>query len=98
MLFGIVSFLEEDKSGTHLVAAGGAKFKASDAYFLLPEGYRDGARIDPEKMFVVAIASAHMPSWLHSAFGMGSEVPAYSDKARGVMTERHRGCMSNGRS
>jgi organic hydroperoxide reductase OsmC/OhrA len=67
--------------------AGGAKFKASDAYFLLPEGYRDGAKIDPEKMFVVTIASAHMLSWLHLAFGMGSEVLAYSDEAHGVMTE-----------
>jgi organic hydroperoxide reductase OsmC/OhrA len=60
--------------------AGGAKFKASDAYFLLPEGYRDGATIDPEKMFVVTIASAHMLSWLHLAFGMGSEVLAYSSE------------------
>jgi hypothetical protein len=73
--------------------AGGAKFKASDAYFLLPEGYRDGAKIDPEKMFVVTIASAHMLSWLHLAFGMGSEVLAYSDEAHGVMTELSEGVL-----
>lgn len=40
--------------------AGGAKLKASDAHFLLPEGYRDGAKVDPEKMFVATIASARM--------------------------------------
>src|ERR1700683_1825378 len=42
---------------------GGAKIKASDAYFLLPEVYRDGAKVDPEKMFVATIASAHMLLW-----------------------------------
>jgi hypothetical protein len=42
---------------------GGAKIKASDAYFLLPEVYRDGAKVDPEKMFVATIASANMLLW-----------------------------------
>jgi len=35
----------------------------NSALFLLPEGYRDGAKVDPEKMFVATIASAL--SWLH---------------------------------
>ena len=70
---------------------GGAKFKASDAAFLLPAGYRDGTKVDPEKMFVATIASAHMLSWLHLAFGLGSEVLSYSDEAHGIMTELSEG-------
>lgn len=35
---------------------GGVKLRASDAEFLLPEGYRDGVRLDPEKTFVATIA------------------------------------------
>jgi organic hydroperoxide reductase OsmC/OhrA len=48
-------------------------------------------QIDPEKMFVATIASAHMLSWLHLAFGMGSEVLSYSDEAHGIMTELSEG-------
>jgi organic hydroperoxide reductase OsmC/OhrA len=54
---------------------------------LLPEGYRDGARVDPQKMFVATIASAHMLSWLHIAFGYGIEVESYHDAAVGVVEE-----------
>jgi hypothetical protein len=43
---------------------GGVKLRASDAEFLLPEGYRDGVRLDPEKTFVATIASAHMLRFL----------------------------------
>ncbi len=66
---------------------GGVKLRASDAEFLLPEGYRDGARLDPEKTFVARIASAHMLSWLHLAFSYGIEVESYRDTAAGVLSE-----------
>lgn len=66
---------------------GGVKLRVSDSSFLLPEGYRDGAGIDPEKTFVATIASAHMLSWLHIAFGYGIEVESYRDAAVGVMGE-----------
>jgi organic hydroperoxide reductase OsmC/OhrA len=63
------------------VLEGGIKLRVSDALMLLPEGYRDGARVDPEKMFVATIASAHMLSWLHIAFSYGIEVESYHDAA-----------------
>jgi hypothetical protein len=32
--------------------------------FLAPEGYRDNAKLDPEKLYVATIASSHMLTWL----------------------------------
>jgi organic hydroperoxide reductase OsmC/OhrA len=63
------------------------KLRVTDSWLLLPEGYRDGARVDPEKMFVATIASAHMLSWLHLAFSYGIEVESYHDMAVGVLGE-----------
>jgi hypothetical protein len=40
--------------------AGSAKLRASDSPFLTPQGYRDRAKLDPEKLFVATIASSHM--------------------------------------
>jgi organic hydroperoxide reductase OsmC/OhrA len=67
--------------------AGGAKLKASDSPFMLPEGYRDSARLDPEKLFVASVASSHMLYWLHIAFGMQIDVMGYVDEARGMLTQ-----------
>jgi organic hydroperoxide reductase OsmC/OhrA len=69
------------------VLDGGMRLRMSDSWMLLPEGYRDGARVDPQKMFVATIASAHMLSWLHIAFGYGIEVESYYDAAVGVLGE-----------
>jgi organic hydroperoxide reductase OsmC/OhrA len=54
--------------------SGGAKLKASDSPFMLPEGYRDNAKLDAEKLFVASVASSHMLTWLHIAFGMETDV------------------------
>ena len=67
--------------------AGGAKLKASDSPFMLPEGYRDSARLDAEKLFVASVASSHMLYWLHIAFGMELDVMGYVDEARGMLTQ-----------
>lgn len=75
-------------SREHLcVLEGGVRLRVTDSWMLLPEGYRDGARVDPEKMFVASIASAHMLSWLHLAFSYGIEVESYHDTAVGVLGE-----------
>jgi len=60
----------------HLV--GGAKLKASDSPAMLPKAFADRAAVNPENMFVAAVASAHMLSWLNVAFGMGIELPGPS--------------------
>ena len=67
--------------------AGGTKLKATDAGALLPDGYRDKAKLNPENLFVATIASAHMLSWLHVAFHMEIEVETYRDAAEGVLSE-----------
>jgi organic hydroperoxide reductase OsmC/OhrA len=67
--------------------AGGVKLRVSDSDAMVPEAYRDGVRLDPKKMFVATIASAHMLSWLHLAFAMGAEVASYQDEAAGVLSE-----------
>ena len=54
---------------------------------LLPDGYRDKAKLNPENLFVATIASAHMLSWLHVAFQMEIEVETYLDAAKGVLSE-----------
>jgi organic hydroperoxide reductase OsmC/OhrA len=54
--------------------AGGAKLKASDSPLLTPEGYQDGAKLDPHKLFVATIASSHMLTWLHLALEIGIDV------------------------
>jgi organic hydroperoxide reductase OsmC/OhrA len=67
--------------------SGGAKLKASDSPFMLPEGYRDNAKLDAEKLFVASVASSHMLTWLHIAFGMEIDVMGYVDEAHGNLTE-----------
>jgi organic hydroperoxide reductase OsmC/OhrA len=67
--------------------AGGTKLKASDSPALLPRGFTDRATVNPENMFVAAISSAHMLSWLNVAFGTGMEVASYVDRAHGIMSE-----------
>ena len=62
-----------------MARSGVAMVRASDTEFLLPEGYRDGVRLDPEKTFVATVASAHMLSWLHIAFSYGLEAQSYRD-------------------
>ena len=52
--------------------AGGAKLKASDSPFMLPEGYRDSARLHAEKLFVASVASSHMLYWCTSPLGWNS--------------------------
>lgn len=75
---------------------GGAMVRATDAWPLLPEGYRDGAKFDAQKLFVAAVSSAHMFSWLHLALGMGIEVVSCHDEAYGVFGEVSEGvhCIS----
>jgi organic hydroperoxide reductase OsmC/OhrA len=69
----------------------GAKLKASDSTFLMPEGYRDKAKLDPEKLYVATIASSHMLTWLEIAFGMEIDVASYVDSAHGTMSELNDG-------
>ena len=74
-------------SRQHMWVLAGAKLKASDSGALLPAAFRDKVVINPHNMFVATIASAHMLTWLHIAFGMGIEIQSYVDRACGVLSE-----------
>jgi hypothetical protein len=50
---------------------------------MVPEAYPDGVQLDPEKMFVATLASAHVLSWLHLAFAMGAEDGELSGRSGG---------------
>jgi organic hydroperoxide reductase OsmC/OhrA len=80
-----------DKKGKysrqHVWVLGRTTLKATDSGAVVPAGYRDNAPIDPYNMFVATIASAHMLTWLHIAFGMEIEVERYIDRAHGVLSE-----------
>jgi organic hydroperoxide reductase OsmC/OhrA len=73
-------------SRQHVWVLAGTKLKASESGAVLPAGYRGNAPIDPQNMFVATIASAHMLTWLHIAFGMEIEVERYVGRAYGVLT------------
>jgi len=60
--------------------AGGTTLKATNTAAMLPEGYRDRHKLNPENLFVATVASAPMLSWLHVAFQMGVEVETYRDR------------------
>lgn len=75
----------------HCRRAGGATLKATDTVAMLPEGYRDKLKLNPENLFVATVASAHMLPWLHVAFQMVIEVESYRDPAAGVLTELSEG-------
>jgi organic hydroperoxide reductase OsmC/OhrA len=76
--------------------AGGAKLIASDSPFVLPEGYRENAKLDAEMLFVATVASSHMLTWLRVAFGMEIDVMGYMDEAHGILRETSDGvyCVS----
>jgi hypothetical protein len=61
--------------------AGGAKLKASESPFMLPEAYQDKARLNAENLFAASVSSAHMLSFLHLAFGIGADVFSHRDDA-----------------
>jgi organic hydroperoxide reductase OsmC/OhrA len=68
---------------------GGVKLKATDAIALA--GYSDPQRLEPLKLFVATVFSAHMLGWLHAAFSHGVEVESHMDAAEGVLTEEQQG-------
>ena len=47
----------------------------------------DGLRYNPEELLVAAVSTCHMLWMLHLCADAGIVVTAYSDEARGVMTE-----------
>lgn len=54
---------------------------------MLPKACAERAAVDPQRLVVASVASAHRLSWLTVAFGIGIEVASHLDRAHGVLSE-----------
>lgn len=64
---------------------GGAIFPLSASPHVVPLPYSDPAAVDPEELFVTALASCHMLWFLSLAAKAGYVVDSYRDSATGVL-------------
>jgi organic hydroperoxide reductase OsmC/OhrA len=67
---------------------GGAELAGSSSPHVVPLPLSDAAAVDPEEMFVAALASCHMLFFLSIAAARGHSVDRYLDSASGVMAKR----------
>jgi organic hydroperoxide reductase OsmC/OhrA len=73
---------------------GGAVVPGSSAPSSVPLPWSDAAAVDPEEMFVAALASCHMLWFLSLAARAGFTVERYADDAVGTLARDARGRMS----
>lgn len=73
---------------------GGAVLAASSSPSVVPQPWSDAAGVDPEEMFVAALASCHMLWFLSIAAGRGHTVQHYQDDAVGHMARNAEGRMA----
>jgi organic hydroperoxide reductase OsmC/OhrA len=73
---------------------GGAVVPGSSSPHVVPLPLSDASAIDPEEMFVAALASCHMLWFLSLAAGRGLRVERYVDEARGTMGRNAEGRMA----
>ena len=80
------AFHDNRYSRRHEIAFdGGAVIAASSSPGLVPLPMSDASAVDPEEMFVAALASCHMLWFLSIAAGRGLRVDRYVDEARGTL-------------
>jgi organic hydroperoxide reductase OsmC/OhrA len=80
------AFTDQRYSRRHRLAFdGGVELAGSSSPHSVPLPYSDPAAVDPEEMFVAALASCHMLWFLSLAAGAGFTVDSYRDDAVGTM-------------
>jgi len=83
---GEQGFLDNRYSRRHLIRFdGGAEVPASSSPHVVPVPLSDPAAVDPEELFVAALASCHMLWFLSLAAKQGFRVDRYRDAPVGVM-------------
>jgi len=83
------AFTDNRYSRRHLLRFdGGAELPGSSSPHSVPLPYSDASAIDPEEMFVAALASCHMLWFLSLAARAGFMVERYADDAVGTMARR----------
>jgi organic hydroperoxide reductase OsmC/OhrA len=70
---------------------GGTVIAASSSPSVVPLPMSDASAIDPEEMFVAALASCHMLWFLSLAAARGLRVDRYADEATGKLARNHEG-------
>ena len=79
-------FVDNRYSRKHLLKfVGGVELAGSSSPHVVPLPMSDASAVDPEEMFVAALASCHMLWFLGLAAGRGYCVDRYSDHAVGEM-------------
>lgn len=80
------AFIDQRYSRRHrLHFDGGAAFAGSASPSVVPAPWSDPAAVDPEELFVAALASCHMLWFLSLAAAAGWCVDHYSDDALGTL-------------
>ena len=89
------AFIDNRYSRRHRLSFdGGAEVAGSSSPSVVPLPYSDAAAVDPEEMFVAALASCHMLWFLSLAAAAGHTVDAYSDDASGTLARNVAGRMA----
>ena len=73
---------------------GGVELDASSSPSVVPLPYSHAAAVDPEEMFVAALASCHMLWFLSLAAQAGWRVDRYGDDAIGTMARNAEGRLA----
>ena len=73
---------------------GGITIQASASPSVVREPFSSAAAVDPEEMFVAALASCHMLWFLDFARRAGLEIFSYRDRAEGVVEKNAEGRMA----
>lgn len=80
------SFIDNRYSRKHLLRFdGGVELAGSSSPHVVPLPMSDASAVDPEEMFVAALASCHMLWFLGIAASLGYCVDSYCDKPVGEM-------------
>lgn len=89
------SFTDQRYSRRHTLRFdGGAVLAASSSPSVVPLPMSDAAAVDPEEMFVAALASCHMLWFLSLAAAAGHVVDHYEDAAVGSMSRNAAGRLA----
>ena len=70
---------------------GGVTALASASPSVVPLPWSDPAGVDPEELFVAALSSCHMLTFLDLARRAGFRINRYTDQAEGLMTKNDQG-------
>jgi organic hydroperoxide reductase OsmC/OhrA len=89
------AFIDNRYSRRHVLRFdGGAELAGSSSPHVVPLPLSDARAVDPEEMFVAALASCHMLWFLSLAAARGFAVQAYVDDAEGTLARNAQGRLA----